>query len=189
MASVTLPEIPCRISTKQHIANVTEALLGVMPQSDISVKMIVSAAQISKTTFYRHFKDINDVVLWIYISNVDKVVEESSTFEDLSLGTYRFMREKPSYMQRALSYTQQNSLSEYIFIRSKSDITRIVKKKLQKEQLEPELMFSISFFCAGCRETWSNWVKDGMKESPEDVVCGIISNIPDSLKPFLKPQK
>lgn len=189
MRANQIPPVPERINMKQHIANTTEYLLDAMPLESITVKMILEAAKTSKTTFYRYYKDINDVVLWIYISHVDKAAETTKNFEELALAAFRVMYEKSKYMQRALSYSQQNSLSEYIFRRSLSDVTEIVKKSLNVETVPPDLLNSILFFCAGCREVWSNWAMLGMKQSPETLVHCIMCNVPLPLQPFLYEQE
>ncbi len=189
MRAYQIPPVPERVNMKQHIANTTEYLLDAMPLESITVKMILEAARTSKTTFYRYYKDINDVVLWIYISHVDKAAETAKSFEELAMAAYRVMYEKSQYMQRALSYSQQNSLSEYIFRRSLSDVTEIVKKSLNVETVPPDLLNSIHFFCAGCREAWSNWAMLGMKQRPEAVVHAIMRNMPLPLQPFLYEQQ
>jgi len=185
MSYSSISGIPKRVSTKQHIANVTESLLESLPVKAVTVKMISDAAEVSKTTFYRYFKDVNDIILWIYTSGVDEAAQRCTSFEDLVLAAYRFMAQRPKYMQRALSYNQQNNLADYICERSKYDIMNYAKVALDGTELSCSLMKSIDFFCAGCRAAWTAWIAHDMDESPEDVVRSIMENIPEPLKPIL----
>ena len=83
--------IPERVDTRQHIANVTEALLRKMPIEKINVKLIVEASKTSRTTFYRYFKDKYDVVIWIYISEVDRLIAQNENRHKLWLDILEFM--------------------------------------------------------------------------------------------------
>ena len=178
-------DIPQRIGTKQHIANIAQALLERIPLEEISAKLLIECAGVSKSTFYRHFKDVQDVVLWIYISGVNDAVKDCRSFESLTLGAYRFMAEHRSFIQRALSYQQQNNLSDYILSRSRADILNYARKALGEEKITRPLEKSIDFFCAGCRSVWISWVSGGMEEEPEEVVRGIMENMPPRLRPIL----
>ena len=186
MASNLNIPIPERIDTQQHIANVTAALLQQMSIEDISVKTIIEASHTSRTTFYRYFKDKYEVITWIYISEVDRMVEETSSFSELTLRIFRFMYSRRDFFIRAFSYEQQNSLVDYMAERSLEDCVRTVKDAMHTEKLPHKTECSIEFFVAGCIRTWHSWVSRGMKDSPEFVLDVIMENMPASMQPYFK---
>ena len=79
---------------KDHIASVAQALLTKYSLAAISVKMIITAAGISRTTFYRYFKDKHDVILWIYMKEAQQLIKECDTFSMLALKCCQFMNER-----------------------------------------------------------------------------------------------
>lgn len=178
--------IPDRIDTKRHIANVTIALLKEMSLDDISVRTIIDASHTSRTTFYRYFQDKYDVITWIYISQVDEFVAESSCFSELSLKIFQFMYQWRDFFISAFNYAQQNSLVDYMAERSLEDCLATVKDALATETLPRNMEASIDFFVAGCVRTWHGWVQRKMLDTPEFVLSVIMDNMPQSLRPYFK---
>ncbi len=94
MPEFSTNEIPVRDNMKDHIASVAEALLTKYSLAAISVKMIITAAGTSRTTFYRYFKDKHDVILWIYMKEAQQLIKECDTFSMLALKCCQFMNER-----------------------------------------------------------------------------------------------
>ncbi len=186
MFSFPASSIPERIDTKRHIANVTMALLKEMSLDEISVKTIIDASHTSRTTFYRYFHDKYDVITWIYISQVDRFVEESNCFSELTLRIFRFMYENRDFFISAFSYEQQNSLVDYMAERSLEDCLVTVRETLNTNEIPHDVESSVAFFVAGCINTWHRWVSHGMKDTPEYVLSVIMNNMPERLHRFFK---
>lgn len=184
-ASINVP-IPERVDTQRHIANVTVALLRQMSIEDISVKKIIEASHTSRTTFYRYFQDKYEVITWIYISEVDRIVAETDCFSQLTLRIFQFMYDNREFFIRSFNYEQQNSLVAYMAERSLEDCIRVVKDALHTETLPRKTEGAVEFFVAGCIRTWQSWVHRGIKDPPELVLDIIMENMPASLTPYFK---
>lgn len=63
--------------TKQHIGNTLKKLAEKTPLDKITVQEILDAGKISRKTFYYHFQDKQEVVVWIFRSELAEVVEKS----------------------------------------------------------------------------------------------------------------
>lgn len=175
-----------RVSTKQHIANVAEVLMESIPLEALSVRNIIEAAGVSKTTFYRHFKDKQDVVLWIYSSKIEELVKDLTTFEEVTLACYTFLHSRRTFFTRVMTYDEQNNLSDFIFNLSYADIIKTVKAYENSDEVPSRIMKSIKFFCSGIQGLWKEWCSTGMKEGPEEITAVVLDNIPDLLKPYLR---
>ncbi len=180
------PAVPDRVDTQRHIANVTEALLKEIPLEELSVKQIIEAAQVSRATFYHYFKDKHDVVTWIYISEVDRLVEKHKSTNDLSLEIFRFMYSHRDFFIRAFSYAEQNSLVDYMVERSLEDCIKILRNALKTEVLPRDMQAATDFFVGGCLRTWHGWIARGMQDQPEFILSVIMNNMPDCLRPYIK---
>ena len=155
-----------------------------MPLDAINVSTIINASKTSRTTFYRYFKDKQDVVLWIYITEADRIAQESTSFSELALNVYKRFYENRFFIRSALSYEQQNSLVDYINQRSLRDCFDTTKKALGVSKLPREIEASVEFFCAGCLKTWHNWVFSEMGDTPEVILEIIMRNMPEPIRPF-----
>lgn len=184
MAENSTSDIPYRADIRSHIANVTEALLKEHPLEKLTVGMILDASKISRSSFYRYFKDKYDVILQIYMSVIGNIYSESTSCEELVRKTYRYMYKKRDFMVRAIAYEEQNSLSDFMYECSFNDICKAAKAYYQTQDLPSHIIRSIKFFCAGCKDTWTDWIKGGMQEAPDLVVDSIVRNMPTPLKEF-----
>ena len=75
-----------RKSTKNYFEDSLSELVDLKPFEKITVKDITENCDMTTRTFYNHFKDKYDLVLWTYSSKVDKYLEESGNsldFKDL----------------------------------------------------------------------------------------------------------
>lgn len=74
-------------NTKKTIAAAYKSILDEGGSQTITVKDVVERAGVSRMTFYYHFKDIYDLVDWVYrdyFKNLDSVVHASDAWRFLS---------------------------------------------------------------------------------------------------------
>lgn len=104
--------------TKDALANALKALLCQMPLSKISVKNITNYCNISRNTFYYHFKDKYELINWIFYSDM---LENVNSFNDPGKLTESFVKVcKCLYANRkfylaCFQYVGQNSLYDYLY--------------------------------------------------------------------------
>ena len=63
--------------TKAAMADALRVAMQETPIDRISIKNITDACGLNRQTFYYHFKDIYDLVKWMYVRNIDKAVQSS----------------------------------------------------------------------------------------------------------------
>lgn len=104
--------------TKEALASALKSLLKEMPLSKISVKCITNYCNISRNTFYYHFKDKYELINWIFYSDM---LQNVNSFNDPEKLTASFVNVcKCLYTNRkfylaCFQYVGQNSLYEYLF--------------------------------------------------------------------------
>ena len=72
--------------TKRMMAGALRSYMEKMPIDRISIKAITDACGLNRQTFYYHFKDIYDLVKWMYVSDINEVMEkvtEDESYEDM----------------------------------------------------------------------------------------------------------
>lgn len=153
--------------TKLLLAQSLRELLNSTPLDKISVNDIVEKAGVGRNTFYYHFEDKYDLVNWYFQSGATKFLVERSSFTDwesMISALEEYFRENKVFYTRALEYSGQNSLQDYIF-----DYACSIFMQRAKE-IDPSLaredLTLIGHFLAGAfMGVLMPWVRDGMRGS------------------------
>ena len=66
-----------RTDTDRMLAEALRACIQDMPIEKVSIKMITDACGLNRQTFYYHFRDIYDLVKWIYLQDVQDAMAAS----------------------------------------------------------------------------------------------------------------
>lgn len=173
---------------KRAIIDALDALLENQEFERISVQDICERAQVSRTTFYRHFEDKYHLVNWTY-ANYKEVLNvkapEDETYQ-LSLSyLLAFMQDRQSFFKNVLKYTGQNSLADFMLDVTNSYFLLCAHPGVQPESLDIKERRMILFNAAGATEIIRQWVLNGCCDDPTDVVDDISANIEDDLGKIL----
>ena len=104
--------------TKEALATALKKLLEQQPLSKISVKHITDFCNISRNTFYYHFRDKYELINWMFYTDM---LENVNSFNDPSKLTESFVKVcKALYAERkfyfaCFQYVGQNSLFESLY--------------------------------------------------------------------------
>ena len=72
--------------TKKALAESLKKLLSKNKLNKITIKEITEDCGVNRQTFYYHFKDIYDLLEWIYKNEVIQEIEEKTTYETWQQG-------------------------------------------------------------------------------------------------------
>lgn len=157
--------------TKDALGKALKALLEKKPLSKISVKDITEYCNISRNTFYYHFKDKYELINWIFYTDM---LENVNSFNDPSKLTNSFVNVcKCLYANRkfylaCFQYIGQNSLYEYLneFYYELWRINIDVQYTESGFKLtETELHLMAKMKAHSLVGIISDWVKDGMHDN------------------------
>lgn len=140
----------------------------------LTVSEICEEAQISRKTFYKYFKDKNDIVEQILIKDIllpmQKLRELYINMElpsgmILEWQYQQFYKERKFY-ERISAFTGQNSFYEFILKHS----TEIISEKLKILKLSDiEKEYMTYFYASSHTMLLVKWIKDGMIISPKQI--------------------
>ena len=157
--------------TKDALGKALKVLLEKKPLSKISVKDITEYCNISRNTFYYHFKDKYELINWIFYTDM---LENVNSFNDPSKLTNSFVNVcKCLYANRkfylaGFQYIGQNSLYEYLndfyyeLWRINIDV-RYTESGFKLTETELHLMAKMK--AHSLVGIISDWVKDGMHDN------------------------
>ncbi len=169
--------------TKKALAAGFKELLKVNSFDTISVQDIAQRCGLNRQTFYYHFHDKYELVNWIYYHEALQVVATNLDFDTWSskaLELLKIMKQDDYFYQRTLRNTRSNEFQDYLFDFFRDVFTRIIARiAIKDEQLGGEKSYVAEFLAYGVVGMIVAWAKNGMKQTPEEIVSHIQMAIED----------
>lgn len=175
--------VKASIKTKNYISDRLVKLSEKKRLSKISVTDLCKECDINRSTFYYHFKDIQDVIHWIYHTEASVPVREkilsSGNPKDTSFVTRDILRNlysRHSFYTQAIRIEGQNSLEEYILAEAKENWALIFDKRLEESNIQKSdlhrdtltlIEAALEYYCYGHYILTVNWLKRGMDVEPD----------------------
>lgn len=162
------------IVIKRVLASTLKEIAEKKSLSKITINDLTQACDVSRQTFYNNFKDIYDLVEWIYLKEVVTPIERgkiydkwqdalTSIFQYISenhvfvLNTYRSFGKE--FLEKVLRQEMELFLSNQVF--KKIEVTKEEAKQVE---------FSYSFYTYALVGVGLDWIEKQMPESVEELV-------------------
>ena len=154
--------------TKKNLATAFEKLLDSHSFDAVTVKKLVDECDYSRQTFYRHFADKYDLVLWIYQEvvqdTVQRIGEDLSWFEAV-VTKLEIMRSKQSFYSEVYKSNDYNALivrdADIVHAYYVENIERLTGNAVPFRE-----SFLLKFYAIGATRSTALWARTGMKEDP-----------------------
>ena len=159
---------------KYKLANAMKELLVHTPVDKITVKQIVDQCDVTRPTFYRHFKDKYDLINWYF----DVLAQMSFKQMGISLTLREGLLKKFEFIkgEGLMEYDYQCIYQFYCDIIHKQGVDKIPE----------ELEFLLRMYCRGSIAMTVEWATTGMKMSPEQLADQLIDAMPPKLYDLFK---
>lgn len=160
--------------TKQDLASSLKYLMRNANLSDISVQDIVDNSGISRHTFYYHFIDKQDLVQWVFRSEVLEQLEaEEISYLDRITAIMALMQREQTFYIRALDAAGQNSFGEFFFETINQMTLQALTDEAQSAGVtleEEEAAWVARYATFSINGIVRDWVKGSLKEDPVEVL-------------------
>ncbi|MBK1812162.1 TetR/AcrR family transcriptional regulator [Clostridium sp. YIM B02505] len=165
---------------KEWIINAFMELLKEYKYNEITIKQITLQADVSRQTFYRHYKS-KDEIIHEYSNKVcDEISEKLLSLEDKSiyqvtLTYFTFWR---SYLD--LLYLVRSSGCEHLLVEHYNEImlkTLDILRPSMPQYTDEEFRLIKAFLIGGFYNVKSTWMDNNLSNSPEELaklICSII---------------
>lgn len=160
-------------STKESLAEALASLLKDRTLDQITVKDITDYCDVNRQTFYYHFKDVYDVLEWIYKNKLEKASIEMFSLEEWYEGFVFFFN--ALLEQRDLFMNAYTSLGEdldvYLVERTRFTVAQYAKKHYSHISIKKsDFDFVVDVYTAMFVKLIKDWFDQGMVESYEHVL-------------------
>ncbi len=168
--------------TKMWIADKMREIMKHKPIDKIRVTEICKAADTTRPTFYYHFKDKYDLVAWMFFT--DAYGTDITSVSSAAAGMNK-MKQEILFYKRAYEDSSQNALWHYMVEYFTKRYSNLAKEKLGTDLLDPQLAYSIRFYCMGAVGMTQEWVLTDNITSAETVVQMMFGSMPENLRKVL----
>ena len=174
-------------STKEVLADSLEELLKKRSFDSITVGEIADNCGVSRTTFYRQFKDKFECMNWVYENKIAQIVAENSDISSWKNLVYQiavFLYSKKDYFAKVNNYTEQNSLIECIHKCGMDYASELVKREHPDGRLSREDYYLLHMYMTATVECINMWLREGCAGGPEFLAEMQSSFMPEVLRKY-----
>ena len=150
--------------TKNQIVAATIKLLKEKDHTQISISEIIKLSKVSRASFYRSFKSIEDVLAYqdkklIKEYTMNYEIKNDTGYEILFYEISKFYKKNKSFYIVVVNQGLSKIIIDSLFI-------NIDKLASENKNLNA---YAKTFLSFGIYGTIVTWIKNGMKESPESI--------------------
>ena len=181
--------------TKQALIASFKKLLETEPFDKITISDITNDCGLSRQTIYYHFRDIFDMIRWIYKSeSLNEIGGRGGygTWQDKIRELFDYTLNNKSLILGTFNSKCRNDLVGYYMDVSIRKISDIVEMKSDGDIAEKDKKFIASVYAYAFVGIMVDWISDGMKESSEEMVDRVykivMSNFDRTLAAFRQPR-
>jgi len=170
--------------TKNRILQAFNKLIIHNEFNEITVEMILAESKVSKSTFYRYFKDKYDVMNYNYKIRLDSYSDNKTfkNWKDVIENLYSSIQENTIRIHKSFKYFGESSYYEFLYYYSIEVITRKTLKTLNKNELTKGELFQISHFCSGMVWVTKEWESGYWELTPNEAAEYLYQQMPEFTK-------
>lgn len=160
--------------TKKALAQALGTLLDEKPLSKITISDITDKAGVNRHTFYYHFKDINDMISWIFSITVNEILSGNITYDRWTDGFRSLLDYFVEHKKYMLAIYHSDS-NEYLLRFFDEWAYSLIRQVLEEQSAGMKVSVSdkdyiAEFYKYGFVGVLSAWFKNGMMDQPAAVV-------------------
>lgn len=184
---MTRKERASTYATKKRIANNLKKLMNESDGEKVTVTQIVEMSGINRKTFYYHFKDMHDLMVWLFQDENLRIIKEMADIDGYE-EAIRFALNYATENEKMLKYTSGSMAAEAVGRLFLDETIEIVTRALKECQTElrftydPEYERTIAhFYSFAIIGMLTEWIYKEDKSDPEREVKYICTIIKASL--------
>ena len=184
-------------TTKKAIAYAFKELLLEKPITKITVQDISERCEINRQTFYYHFKDIYDLLEWIFTNEVVKKIEKETTIKNWQENfkyVLDYMLENKKFIIKTYNSLSRKTLLDFLFKQYNTIFIDIINDVSKNYNITKEnKIFIANFYKYGFVGVMLDWIDSGMDEDYQmildDLEMTVLGTIDLSIQNFTNRKK
>ena len=162
------------IVIKRVLASTLKEIAEKKSLSKITINDLTQACDVRRQTFYNNFKDIYDLVEWIYLKEVVTPIERGKIYDkwqDALTSIFQYISENHVFVLNTYRSFGKGFLEKVLRQEIELFLSNQVFKKIEvtKEEAK-QVEFSYSFYTYALVGVGLDWIEKQMPESVEELV-------------------
>ena len=161
-------------TTKWALEASLKNLLLQKPLNKITINDIAEDCGINRMTFYYHFKDIYDLVEWACVEDAAKALEGNKTYDTWQQGflnIFNAVLENKPFIMNVYHSVSREQVELYLYKFTYDLLIGVVEEKASDMVVRDEdKKFIADFYKYAFVGIMLNWIKNGMKDDPQQIV-------------------
>ena len=179
--------------TKKALATSLKKLLSKKELSKITITNITKDCGVNRQTFYYHFKDVYDLLEWIYMNEVIQSMEENDTYDTWQQGflsIFEYVLENKEFVKNTYYSISRDFFLRFIYKQTTVLLMNIIDEKSKGMKVRREdKQFMADFYKYGFVGIMQDWIESGMKEKPDNIIKKLNSIIEGNFENALEKLK
>lgn len=161
-------------TTKKALAASLKKLLAKKPLDKITVVDIVEDCEVNRQTFYYHFKDIYDLIEWIYLNETTKAIDGNNTYDTWQEGflhIFEYVLENKNLVTNTYNSLSREYLERFLYNETYNLLIGVVEEKAVGISVhEDDKRFIANFYKYAFVGLMLEWIRTGMKDEPSLII-------------------
>ncbi len=161
-------------TTKRALEAALKELLQKKPLDKVTINDIANACGINRMTFYYHFRDIYDLVEWSCEEDAARALQGKKTYETWQQGLtqiFNLVLENKTFILNVYHSIGREQIEQYLYRLTYSIIMGVVEEQAEGMHVnEQDKAFIVDVYKYALVGLMLEWVREGMKEDPGDIV-------------------
>ena len=157
--------------TKKALLAAFGELIEEKPFNKITITDITSRCGLNRMTFYYHFDNIYELMIWGLEMQMHEVSKDYINYENWKTGYLRvfyFALERKTYIKKIFQTLEQEHLEHYLNKIAEGMVLSVIEDKSGSKPLnEDDKLFTAQICAYVLVGILMSWVSRGMKEAPE----------------------
>ena len=160
--------------TKRALEQSLKNLLLKKPLTKITVGDITDDCGINRMTFYYHFKDIYDLVEWSCLEDAKQALEEKKTYDTWQQGLlqiFKAVQENKPFILNVYRCVHREQVEKYLQPLVDQLLLNVINEEAAGITLRDEdKQFIAQVYSYILIGLMLDWIKDDMREDPQQIV-------------------
>lgn len=160
--------------TKRALEQSLKNLLLKKPLTKITVGDITDDCGINRMTFYYHFKDIYDLVEWSCLEDAKRALDEKKTYDTWQQGLlqiFKAVQENKSFILNVYRCVHREQVEKYLQPLVDQLLLNVINEEAAGITVRDEdKQFIAQVYSYILIGLMLDWIKDDMREDPQQIV-------------------
>lgn len=165
-------------NTKEHIATTLMESVTEIPLKKMSVHTLCQRAETNRGVFYYHFRDIHDLVCWVYHNEItlptqELIAKDGRDVEKIIAFSLELLYANREFYVQAFQAEGEHSLGDYAKKEIEDRFRQIWQVYLANRHRRPKedgrIEKIIAYFSNAHYYTLLSWIRNGMDLPPEEM--------------------